>query len=86
MHRLPAVSPSEISQLALCSAVFLPGDPARTGRLAFWRPDGAAPPAAVSGTVEELTVALPGASGDIEPVEVPALVLPLREALAVLTR
>ncbi|MEV8531595.1 DEAD/DEAH box helicase [Streptomyces sp. NPDC051211] len=35
----------EISDLIRCSAVFLPADPARTGRMAFWRPDGQPPPA-----------------------------------------
>ncbi|MFE0672991.1 SNF2-related protein [Streptomyces sp. NPDC058867] len=32
--------PSEIFEPAHCLAVFVPGDPARVGRVAFWRPDG----------------------------------------------
>ncbi|WP_242454115.1 DEAD/DEAH box helicase [Bailinhaonella thermotolerans] len=55
--------------------VFLPGDPPRAGRVAFWRegepPDGAA---------EELTLLRP------EPATVRALAMPLDEALPVLTR
>ncbi|OUD04756.1 DEAD/DEAH box helicase [Streptomyces swartbergensis] len=34
--------------MAHCCAVFLPGDPARTGSVAFWRPDGETPPASTS--------------------------------------
>ncbi|MER6120401.1 DEAD/DEAH box helicase [Streptomyces sp. NPDC001743] len=61
--------------------VFLPADPARTGRVAFWYPDGSSPPDA-PGTVEELTVA----GADALPYAVPARILPVRDALAVLTR
>ncbi|MBD0421322.1 DEAD/DEAH box helicase [Streptomyces sp. TRM S81-3] len=83
---LPATSP-EISELASCCAVFLPGDPARTGRIAFWRLDGEAPPAVPSGGGEELTVVVPQSDGDgVELVSVPAVLLPVREALPLLTR
>ncbi|MEV0694897.1 DEAD/DEAH box helicase [Streptomyces sp. NPDC050388] len=71
--------------MAHCSAVFVPGDPARTGRVAFWRPDGAAPPDVDAASVEELTVVVPGESG-VETVSVPAALLPVRAALPVLTR
>ncbi|MER7722497.1 DEAD/DEAH box helicase [Streptomyces sp. NPDC096323] len=81
MHRLPAATLSEISALAGCCAVFLPADPSRTGRVAFWYPDGSSPPDA-PGTVEELTVA----GADALPYAVPARILPVRDALAVLTR
>jgi superfamily II DNA or RNA helicase len=80
----PATS-SEIPELARCLAVFIPGDPARTGGVAFWRPDGEAPPGVAAGTVTDLTVALPGDQG-VEAVTVPAVVLPVRAALPVLTR
>ncbi|MEV5343612.1 DEAD/DEAH box helicase [Streptomyces sp. NPDC052676] len=80
----PATS-SEIPELARCPAVFIPGDPARTGGVAFWRPDGEAPPDVAAGTVTDLTVALPGDQG-VEPVTVPAVVLSVRAALPVLTR
>ncbi|WP_328846861.1 DEAD/DEAH box helicase [Streptomyces sp. NBC_00258] len=85
MQRIPAATPSEISELARCCAVFMPADPARTGTVAFWMPDGEDPPAVDSGAVEELTVALPGEEG-VELVTVPAVVLPVRAALPVLTR
>ncbi|MFI9612672.1 SNF2-related protein [Streptomyces sp. NPDC052023] len=97
MQRIPTATPSEISELAQCCAVFVPGDPARTGRVAFWRPDGTAAPVMDGGTVEELatllsggtveerTVVLPGVDG-LERVDVPAVVLPVRAALPVLTR
>ncbi|NBE50574.1 DEAD/DEAH box helicase [Streptomyces boluensis] len=77
--------PSQIRELSLCSAVFLPGDPARTGRVAFWHPTGQAPPEADAGTVAELTVVLPGPA-EAERVRVPARVMSVREALPVLTR
>ncbi|WNI20654.1 SNF2-related protein [Streptomyces sp. ITFR-16] len=81
MRTLPPATLSEISALAGSSVVFLPSDPSRTGRVAFWRPDAASPPEG-PGTVEALTVAGP----DALPYEVPARVLPVRDALPVLTR
>ncbi|MER5178171.1 DEAD/DEAH box helicase [Streptomyces sp. NPDC002896] len=85
MQNLPAATPSEISELSRCSVVFLPADPARGGSVAFWHADGTAPPTVAAGAVEELTVALPHDHG-VELVGVPALVLPVRQALPVLTR
>ncbi|MFH0517674.1 DEAD/DEAH box helicase [Streptomyces sp. M41] len=85
MPRLPEATPSEISELSSCCAVFLPGDPARTGRIAFWRADGGAVPLAVPGSFEDVTVAVP-AEGGVAQVSVPAVVLPVRDALSVLTR
>ncbi|THA34506.1 DEAD/DEAH box helicase [Streptomyces sp. A1277] len=81
MHSLPAASPSEISALTGCSVAFLPSDPSRTGQFAFWRPDCSSPPDG-PGEAGELTVA--GADG--LPHEVPARLLPVRDALPVLTR
>jgi SNF2 family DNA or RNA helicase len=66
--------------------VFLPGDPARTGRVAFWRPDGETPPDVAAGTVTDLIVVLRDGDGGVERAAVPAVVLPLRRALPVLTR
>ncbi|MGW3988763.1 DEAD/DEAH box helicase [Streptomyces sp. NPDC004830] len=75
--------------------MFLPGDPPRTGGIAFWRPDGTLPP--VSGpspesepalgdlTVVDLEVVVAGDDG-VERATVPAALLPLRTALPVLTR
>ncbi|MGW1201032.1 SNF2-related protein [Streptomyces sp. NPDC002536] len=83
MSPLPAASPSDISRLVRCSAVFLPGDPARTGRVAFWLPGGEPPTAPEA--AEELTVAV--ADGpDVTTATVRATVLPVRDALPVLTR
>ncbi|MFJ1844897.1 DEAD/DEAH box helicase [Streptomyces sp. NPDC088146] len=81
MHRLPAATLSEISALSGCSVVFLPADPSRTGRIAFWHPDGSSPPDA-PGSVEELTVF----GADARVYVVPARLLPVRDALPVLTR
>lgn len=77
-------TPFEISELARCSAVFVPGTPARTGGVAFWRPDDDALPAA-GRRVEDLSVVLPAGSG-VALARVPALLLPLEEALPLLTR
>ncbi|MFF4084197.1 DEAD/DEAH box helicase [Streptomyces sp. NPDC001777] len=81
MHRLPAATLSEISALSSCSVVFLPGDPARAGRLAFWHPDGSAPPDA-PGSVEELDVV----GADARVYSVSARMVPVHDALPVLTR
>jgi hypothetical protein len=81
VQRLPAATLSRISELAGCSMIFLPADPARTGRIAYWRADGAEPPSA-PGSVEELTVVDTGA----HPLMVQALLMPVPDALPVLTR
>ncbi|MFJ2645735.1 DEAD/DEAH box helicase [Streptomyces sp. NPDC087420] len=81
MHTLPAAMLSRVSELARCSTVFLPGDPARTGRIAYWHPDGAEPPSA-PGSVEELAVV----DTEAHPLMVRALLVPLRDALPSLTR
>lgn len=65
--------------------MFLPGDPARTGAVAFWRPDGTSLPAVAAGRVEELALVVPGSEG-AELVDLPAVLLPVRAALPVLTR
>lgn len=81
VHRLPAATLNEISELSRCSAVFLPADPARTGLIAFWNADGSTPPANTSSPAD-LTVV----GSDVRPCSVPALLLPVRDALPVLTR
>ncbi|MFE6409595.1 DEAD/DEAH box helicase [Streptomyces sp. NPDC057837] len=65
--------------------MFLPGDPARTGTVAFWRPDGTPPPAVPSASTAELTVAVPGGDG-VDTVAVPATLMPVGTALPLLTR
>ncbi|MEU1851244.1 DEAD/DEAH box helicase [Streptomyces sp. NPDC019990] len=64
--------------------MFLPGDPARTGSVAFWRPDGAALPAVPSASATDLTVALP-CDGGVEPRKVAAVLVPVHAALPILT-
>ncbi|MDD9376280.1 DEAD/DEAH box helicase [Streptomyces sp. ZAF1911] len=72
-----------ISGLIPCSAVFLPADPAREGRIAFWRPDPAESlHLGGRGTPEQLAIVTP----DLRHTTVPALVLPFAEALPLLTR
>lgn len=82
---MTAAPPLELAELARCCAVFLPGDPARTGRVAFWRPDGVRPPVPASGSAAELTVVVPDGGG-VDAVDVPAVLLPVSSALPVLTR
>ncbi|MEB8341150.1 DEAD/DEAH box helicase [Streptomyces endophyticus] len=65
--------------------MFTPADPARTSTVAFWRPEGGEPPLPDAGTRTELRLALPVEDG-LEPVTVPAVALPVRAALPVLTR
>ncbi|MFB8028397.1 MULTISPECIES: DEAD/DEAH box helicase [unclassified Streptomyces] len=81
MHRLPAATLNEISELSRCSAVFLPADPARTGLIAFWNADGSTPPPS-PGKPTDMAVA--GTDGS--PYLVPASLMTVREALPVLTR
>ncbi|MFE0691877.1 ATP-dependent helicase, partial [Streptomyces xiamenensis] len=76
----------------MSAAVFLPADPPRASEVAFWSPDGAPPelpgrlPPSVTAEPRELTVALPADGGTVTAVTVPALVLPVRDALPLLTR
>lgn len=88
MQWVSAETPSEIVELARCPAVFVPGVPARTGRVAFWHPDGAVPPVLVSGSgsVEDVSVVRPTGAGGVELVRMSALLLPVQEALHILTR
>ncbi|MDQ0988609.1 DEAD/DEAH box helicase [Streptomyces sp. V2I9] len=81
MHRHPSATPSEIAELARCSAVFVPADPARAGGIAFWNPDGDTAPD-VPGPLSELTVL----GDDLCLRTVSALRLPVGDALPVLTR
>ncbi|MFJ2027164.1 DEAD/DEAH box helicase [Streptomyces sp. NPDC087897] len=81
MHRPPSATPSEITELARCSAVFVPADPARAGGIAFWNPDGDTAPD-VPGPLSELTVL----GDDLRLRTVSALRLPVGDALPVLTR
>ncbi|KPC59743.1 DEAD/DEAH box helicase [Streptomyces chattanoogensis] len=94
MAFLPAVPPAQFAALARCAAVFLPSEPPRAGRVAFWRPDGEQlartddDPFADDGgpVVDEIPVALPDADGTVYVSAVPALILPVAAAVPVLTR
>ncbi|WP_416985505.1 SNF2-related protein [Streptomyces sp. T028] len=68
-----------------CQTVFVPGVPARTGRIAFWRPDGDGPPSVAPANVENLTVVQPGDAGATL-TRVRAVLMPVRDALPVLAR
>ncbi|MDI5969793.1 DEAD/DEAH box helicase [Streptomyces sp. SL13] len=69
--------------LAAGEAVFLPADPPRLGRVAFWTPDGEPPDVGLG--PEELTVVRPrGAS--VRRARVPAVSVPVQQALPLLTR
>ncbi|MFE0964463.1 DEAD/DEAH box helicase [Streptomyces fungicidicus] len=81
----PPARSSDPSELAHSAVVFVPGDPARAGRVAFWRPDGSAPPEVAGAAAEDLTVVVPRGGG-VEAVRVPAALLPVRAALPLLTR
>ncbi|MEU1188225.1 DEAD/DEAH box helicase [Streptomyces sp. NPDC005859] len=85
MQTIPVETPSEISELARCSAVFVPGTPARTGSVAFWRPDDQALPALASRRVQDLPVVRSVGTG-VALARVPAVLLPVGDALPLLTR
>ncbi|MEU4952286.1 hypothetical protein [Streptomyces lavendulae] len=73
---------SEVSGPVPRSAVFLPADPPREGRVAFWEPTGPGGPEAVRAGSGELRVVTPG----LRLATVPALLLPVGAALPLLTR
>ncbi|MDX3243987.1 DEAD/DEAH box helicase [Streptomyces sp. ME18-1-4] len=83
MQRVPVQASSEISELARCCALFVPGTPARTGSVAFWLPDGDAPTVVASRAAQDLTVVRPAGTG-VALVRVPAVLLPVRDALPAL--
>ncbi len=86
MRTIPAVPPSELTELTECCVVFLPSDPPRAGRIGFWRPDGGVPPGHAEGSPAEVDLVLPSADGSVERVPLPVLVLPVGTALPVLAR
>ncbi|MEU1012767.1 DEAD/DEAH box helicase [Streptomyces sp. NPDC005890] len=67
------------------ASVYLPAALPREGRLAFWSPDGDPVPAGTGRAPQELTVVRPHGAG-VRRRQVPALTLPLAEALPLLVR
>ncbi|WPP34343.1 DEAD/DEAH box helicase [Streptomyces sp. CL7] len=57
------MTPRQAAPLARCAAVFEPGDPARTGRIAFWDPAGGTPPTAPGGEPGEADVVVRDGDG-----------------------
>ncbi|GHF22331.1 helicase SNF2 [Streptomyces werraensis] len=57
------MTPRQAVPLARCAAVFEPGDPARTGRVAFWDPAGGTPPTAPGGEPGEADLVVPDGDG-----------------------
>ncbi|MER6426297.1 DEAD/DEAH box helicase [Streptomyces sp900105245] len=82
----PSSEPTPLTRLARCRALFLPSDPARTGRLAFWQEDSDEPPAVPEASVADLDVVVPSAGGGVERIRTPAILLPMSDALPLLTR
>ncbi|MEU0129097.1 SNF2-related protein [Streptomyces sp. NPDC006289] len=84
-----------VDRLLRCAAVFLPGALPRDGRIAFWDPEGTIgigvsgegfPPAADGSAypLTELTVAVPDGTGGARTRAVPAVQLPMAEAVPLL--
>ncbi|MEV0490451.1 DEAD/DEAH box helicase [Streptomyces atratus] len=72
-----------------CAAVFLPASLPRDGRVAFWDPDDGPLPAPSAGSAEgaEITVVRRhGQRGDVRVRAVPAVLLPVADALPLLVR
>ncbi|MEU9241312.1 DEAD/DEAH box helicase [Streptomyces sp. NPDC048385] len=74
---------ARLPELALGEAVFLPADPPRMGRVAFWTPGGEPPDLGVE--PEELIVVRPHGSS-VRRARVVAALLPVEQALPLLTR
>ncbi|MFF5566907.1 DEAD/DEAH box helicase [Streptomyces sp. NPDC012623] len=89
MRGLPVATLSAIAGPVGGSTVFLPADPARAGRIAYWHPAGAGPPSrpgspecSPARAGEELVIV--DAEGRLRTVE--ALSMPVAAALPLLTR
>ncbi|MFF1833310.1 DEAD/DEAH box helicase [Streptomyces sp. NPDC058231] len=70
-----------------CAAVFLPAAVPRDGRVAFWSPDGGPLPESGAAETSELTVVRRhGGQGEVGRCTVPAVLLPVAEAVPLLAR
>ncbi|MGW6460602.1 ATP-dependent helicase, partial [Streptomyces sp. NPDC055078] len=79
--------------LHICAAVFLPAPLPREGRIAFWHPDGDALPRDATDEITVVREAPPAGrpgdgtpGGDIRSRTVPAVLLPVAEAVPLLVR
>ncbi|MEV7514567.1 DEAD/DEAH box helicase [Streptomyces diastaticus] len=86
MQMCPPFTPTEVRSLAACPAVFLPGDPARGGTVAFFPSSPAGPPRVPGAEVRELPLVLPDDDGSLRVQPVRAVLLPVARAVPVLTR
>ncbi|MGA5116417.1 DEAD/DEAH box helicase [Streptomyces pseudogriseolus] len=77
------MTPGQAAPLTRCAAVFEPGDPARTGRIAFWDPAGGTPPAVPDGEYGEADLVIPDGD-DFAARTVPVLRLSPAHALPAL--
>ncbi|MFD8120153.1 ATP-dependent helicase, partial [Streptomyces albidoflavus] len=82
----PAFSPAEVRALSACATVFVPGDPARAGSLAFFPAEGSGPPEVPGAEPRELSLVLPDEDGTLRVRPVRATLLPVAWALPVLSR
>ncbi|MDU0304191.1 hypothetical protein NUG23_28015, partial [Streptomyces sp. PAL114] len=57
------MTPQQAAPLARCAAVFEPGDPARTGRIAFFDPAGDPPPQVPGGEPGVADLVVPHGDG-----------------------
>ncbi|MBF4132810.1 MULTISPECIES: DEAD/DEAH box helicase [Streptomyces] len=86
MQMCPAFSPADVRALSACATVFVPGDPARAGSLAFFPAEGSGPPEVPGAAPRELSLVLPDEDGSLRVRPVRATLLPVAWALPVLTR
>lgn len=86
----PTPTRAQIAELSACHALFLPGDPPRHGQVAFYCADGQPPRLATNAHEDaypygELTIVRPHGA-DVREHALPAVFLPVGEALPVLSR
>ncbi|MFP3118437.1 DEAD/DEAH box helicase [Streptomyces sp. Iso 434] len=86
MQMCPAFSPADVRALSACATVFVPGDPARAGSLAFFPAEGSGPPEVPGAEPRDLSLVLPDENGALRVRPVRATLLPVAWALPVLTR
>ncbi|MEU2532939.1 DEAD/DEAH box helicase [Streptomyces albidoflavus] len=86
MQMCPAFSPADVRALSACATVFVPGDPARAGSLAFFPAEGSGPPEVPGAAPGELSLVLPDEDGSLRVRPVRATLLSVAWALPVLTR